>query len=271
MSKPGRTRAASVDPETDEGSAERALYLQRIANVSPPAVGQLPRPLGAAARLGGVMGTVASRFATFWLLFLMVFLLVLWIGFGDVMGEMWFPMLFLLLFVAVGVALLMLGIKQGLRDIRLLQNGLLTWALVTDVERHVSTSRDSDGRTSTSVTYHVHFLYGTQDGEVWRRRLSMDRADAVTDEALELLIYDPAKPSVCQFADKLPGGLRLGADGVASSHGFGTAMGVVQACLICLSFVVMTTSYTMMLFTEPKPRTLPNFNREQLEPPFAER
>lgn len=257
--------------DTDQSRADRALYEKLIANVLPPVDGQLPRRLGAAARLGGMMGTVGSRFATAWFAFLVVFFLVLTFGFAELMGEFWLPMLFLLLFVAAGAAVLVIGIRKGLRDIRLMRNGLLTWAVVTNVEHQVSTSTDSDGRTSTSVSYDVHFLYGTQAGEVLRGMTNMGRADAVTDEPLELLVYDPANPYDCQFADTLSGGLRLSADGVASAQGVGTAMGIVQACMLGLSFLVILASYATLLFAESKPRDLPAFNRERLEPPSTPR
>ncbi len=269
MSKPRRIRAASADLESEEGRADRARYEAHVAGIAPPIDGQLPRPLGLAARIGAMMGNGAVSFATAWLCILTIFFGALVFVFDDFADDLWIPMAFLLLFVAVGILVVVLGIRQGLKDIHLVRNGRLTWAMVTNVEQRISTSRDSDGHTSTSISYDVHFLYGTHAGEVLRGMSNMGSARNVTDEPHELLLYDPAHPFECRFADSLAGGLRLGPDGRASATSLGTAMGVVQTGLITLALLAIVSAYGWFLFAEKPQRQLPNFNRERLEQPHA--
>lgn len=269
MAKARRIRSVSADLESEEGRADRARYEQHMARAMPPADGTLPRPLSTPARFGSMMGSPATIFATAWFAILTIFYGALVFVFDDFADDLWIPMLFLLIFVAAGVLVLVMGIKHGLRDLRLVQHGLLTWAIVTNVEQRVSTSRDSDGHTRTSITYDVHFLYGTHAGEVLRGMTNMGSASAVTDEEHELLVYNPANPYECQFADNLTGGLRLSPDGTASAESWRTVLAIVQACIISTAMLAIVSAYGWFLFAEKPQRQLPNFNRERLEQPHA--
>ena len=184
-------------------------YADRMSRA--PLIGDgTPRQIPRMAAMSALTGHFLGFFSAFWLsvsLLISMFLLVVGLELG------WFPVLFAGLFVAIGIVMLVFGVRRGLAAVKLVRNGQLSWAVITDKERVVSTSLDSDGRTTTSVSYNVSFMYQTADAELRFGRWNLQRPDDITDQPVELVVYDPLEPGNLEFADTLPGGIRLDSQG----------------------------------------------------------
>ena len=213
-------------------SLDEALqrYEERTANAPLIDSGVLPRPLSLLAKIGACGGSFLGWFAGFWLS-VSLFMLVVSISVTRDMGVL--PIAFVGFFVTVGILVLYLAVRHGRRGVRMVRTGLLTWGVVTDVQRKVSTSRDSDGRTTTSISYDVSFMYRTPQ----RLRFAMinvNKSTPVTDEHAELVIYDPADPTQVEFADLLPGGIRIDCLGNASESRARSLAGLIPFALILI-------------------------------------
>ncbi|MCA8936792.1 MAG: DUF3592 domain-containing protein [Planctomycetes bacterium] len=198
-----------------------------------PLIGQGSRPRSV-TRLGSVAasgGHFLSWFGGAWLGFSLMMLFPA-VAFVRELGV--FPIAFTGLFISIGALLMYFAIRRGLTAVRLVEVGELTWAVITRTDRKVSTSRDSDGRTSTSVSYDVLFMYRTTDGESCFGEINLQRPDAITDEDIELLIYDPTNPAQMEFADLLPGGLRIDSQGNTSESSRSNMLSLIPFALLML-------------------------------------
>jgi hypothetical protein len=188
-------------------------YEERVAVAALLADGELPRPVSLLGRIGACGGNVLGWFGAGWTA-LSVIVFSPTIPLYATMGIL--PVLFTGLFVLIGLFLMGLGVRGGMLAIGLVRRGLLTWAVVTDVNRVVSTSRDSDGRTSKSVSYDVSFMYRDHEGRLHFGKYNLNNPSPITDEQCELLLYDRVDPSTAAFADTLPGGMRIDSQGNAT-------------------------------------------------------
>lgn len=229
-------RPSSIPPNEglaalDTGDINEALqrYAERLNHAPLLAQGEIPRRVPAPAALSALTGHFMGFFSAFWLsvsLLISMFLLVVGLELG------WFPILFVGLFVVIGILLLVLGIRRGLVAVRLVRHGRLSWAVITDKERAVSTSRDSDGRTTTSVSYNISFMYQSDDGELRFGRWNLQRPDDITDEPVELVVYDPENPGTVEFADTLPGGMRLNSQGTVTASNRHVVIGLLPWAIL---------------------------------------
>lgn len=213
-------------------SLDEALkqYEERAANAPLIDNGARPRPVSMLAKIGACGGSFLGWFAGFWLS-VSLFMLFITVGVASDMGV--WPIAFVGLFVAVGLLVLYLAIKRGQRGVRMVRNGLLSWGVVTDVQRKVSTSRDSDGRTTTSISYDVSFMYRTPE-RLQFARINVNKATPITDEQVELVIHDPDDSTVVEFADLLPGGIRIDSMGNASESRAHSLLGLVPFALLLI-------------------------------------
>lgn len=204
-----------------------------------PLIGQGSRPRSV-TRLGRVAacgGHFLGWFGGAWLGFSLMMLFPA-VAFVRELGV--FPIAFTGLFVSIGALLMYFAVRRGLAAARLVGFGELTWAVITRTDRKVSTSRDSDGRTSTSVSYDVSFMYRTKEDEICFGEMNLQRPDAITDEDFELLIYDPTNPAQMEFADLLPGGMRIDSQGNTSESSRSNMLGLVPFALLLLGPVFGT-------------------------------
>ncbi|MCA8915310.1 MAG: DUF3592 domain-containing protein [Planctomycetes bacterium] len=207
--------AAAVGLATLGASAAEAdaRYEQALQRAPLLAQGNVPRRVSLVGHLAACGGHFIGWFGAGWLSF-SAMMSVPALAFTDSLGIL--PVLFVGLFVSIGLLLVYFAIKRGLAAVRIVKNGALTWAVITNTERKVSTSRDSDGNTTTSVSYDVSFMYRTPDGVMRFGEWNLQRPDAIVDEPCELLLYDPEDPTIVEFADLLPGGLRIDSQGNAT-------------------------------------------------------
>ncbi|MCA8946230.1 MAG: DUF3592 domain-containing protein [Planctomycetes bacterium] len=208
-----------------------ARYLSGVERAPLLSQGSPPRPISLLARLSACGGHFLGWFGAGWLSVSSLIMVVA----GAVASDLGpFPILFVSLFIAIGLLLLFLAVRIGLRAARLLQHGTLTWAVITHTERKVSTSRDSKGNTTTSVSYDVSFMYRTEDGELRFGETNLPRADKIVDEPCELMLYDPERPEEVEFADLLPGGMRIDSQGNASESTRHNIIGIIPWLLLPL-------------------------------------
>ena len=217
---------AAVGLATLGASAAEAdeRYEQALQRAPLLAQGDVPRRVSPVGHLAACGGHFIGWFGAAWLSF-SAMMAVPALAFTDELGI--FPVLFVGLFVSIGLLLTYLAIKRGLSAVRIVKNGALTWSVITHTERKVSTSRDSDGHTTTSVSYDVSFMYRTPDGEMRFGEWNLQKPDAVVDEPCELLLYDPADPTQIEFADLLPGGLRIDSQGNATESPKHNVIGLI--------------------------------------------
>lgn len=114
-------------------------------------------------------------------------------------------------FVGVIVLLLLLqGVVRGLRALRLVVWGRLTWAIIIATEQVLRPGPSSRGESRHMTR--VRFAYDAGAGVIRTATIDLDYAWDLQDEEFELLLCDPEDPRHFQFADLLPGWLRISAD-----------------------------------------------------------
>ena len=144
-----------------------------------------------------------------------------WTGFSSIhvrlmllegrAGTFEWPMLFILIFPAVGLTMMTVGVRKGLRGLRLLTHGIPAQG------RFV-------GQTATNVQINdtpvmaMTFEFKTVDGRTARCVAKTHETRPLRDEAEEPLVYDPEDPSVAVLLDDLPGRPRIPEDGVVRSR-----------------------------------------------------
>jgi hypothetical protein len=72
------------------------------------------------------------------------------------------------LLLIIGLIILVFGIIQLLKTMKLVKNGIKMEAAITDVKKKKSTSQDEDGYTSTTDMYYPVFSY-TYNGEEYTK------------------------------------------------------------------------------------------------------
>ncbi|MCB9894703.1 MAG: hypothetical protein H6839_09650 [Planctomycetes bacterium] len=209
------------------------------------AQGSTPRAVSPAGRLSACGGHFIGWFGAGWLSFSLM-MSVPALAFVGELGI--FPPLFVGLFVSLGLLFVYLAVRRGVTAVKLVKHGALTWAVITGTERKVSTSRDSDGHTTISVSYDVSFMYRTPDGELRFGEWNLQRPDAIVDEPCELLLYDPEDPTTVEFADLLPGGLRIDSQGNATESPKHNVIGLIPWVILPIGPILgalMFASFTV--------------------------
>ena len=102
------------------------------------------------------------------------------------------------IFPGVGLAVAIVGLRQGRRRIRLLRDGLTAAGRVVS---KVPTSAKVMGR----VVYKVTVEFSSRDGAVRRATTSTNRPEVLGDEPTETVLYDPDDPANAAALDSMPG------------------------------------------------------------------
>ncbi|MBK8206164.1 MAG: hypothetical protein IPK87_05115 [Planctomycetes bacterium] len=222
------------------------VYRRRIRSAPPILNDNLPRQVSDLDLLGAIGGTYAMFFAMLWFGFLgglMVF------GF---VADQTAVVLVALGFAVFGLAPLWQGFAEGVRSVRLLRKGFLTWAWVHDVKPRVIVVRsrsDGEDREEQITTYDLTFMYTSPSGQLLMADLNVRSSSPVTDEELELLLCDPDMPSRVTFADLLPGGLRINSHGQVSAAPSQTLLGLLTLAVALIAAAVCACVPVMMLLT----------------------
>ncbi|MCA8915309.1 MAG: hypothetical protein KDB90_07845 [Planctomycetes bacterium] len=201
-------------------------YKQRISQAPPLHNNQMPRRISDSAKLGACGGNFFGWVGSAWLSIALMMLVLAAAGETEELGLL---IVFLAFFVVMGLIILSIAFKRGLRSIRIVRNGLLTWAVVTDVETKIE--RSTGGRTPNTIEYHVSFIYHNYE-RLFFAKANVSRHQPITDQATELLLFSQDDPEHVEFADLLPGGLRIDTTGRVHESGFHTLLGLVPFLMI---------------------------------------
>lgn len=218
------------------------VYRRRIRSAPPVLNENLPRRVSDLGMLAAIGGTYAMFFAMLWFGFLGALMIVSLVVDVPVLAIV------ALVFALFGLAPLGQGFAEGIRSVRMLRKGFLTWAWVHDVKPQtivIESSRDNGEDRIT--TYDLTFMYMSPSGQLLMAELNVRSSSPVTDEELELLLCDPDRPSQVLFADLLPGGLRIDAHGQVSSAPTRTLLGILTLAAALIAAAVCACVPVMLL------------------------
>jgi hypothetical protein len=101
------------------------------------------------------------------------------------------------IFPFIGLIFVIVSIRNGRKNIFLVQNGILTAGTVTKKER-------TNTRINNNYVYKVFFQFKSQDGSQQEAFVKTHKIDRILDEKEEKLVYDPNKPTEAMLIDALP-------------------------------------------------------------------
>lgn len=129
---------------------------------------------------------------------------------GD--GRMpWLAALVLLLFPAIGLSFIGVGLRKGLRALRLLSRGI-------PAEGRLAGERPTSVKINDTPVMELCFEFKTVDGRTARCSAKTHLTRDLKDDVLEPLVYDPEDPSVAVLLDDLPGKPRINESSVVRSQ-----------------------------------------------------
>lgn len=161
------------------------------------------REVPLAAKLRFLFGGFYSQFGWAWLGFSSIHVRLFLLG----NSPFEWAMLFILLFPAVGLTFIGVGLRKGLRGLRLLTRGIPARGRLT---RQQATNTAINDRPVMAMT----FEFQTVDGRGAKCVAHTHETERLEDGVTEELVYDPEDPSVACLLDDLPGRPSLGDDGV---------------------------------------------------------
>lgn len=166
------------------------------------------RELPLAAKLQFLFGGFHSQFGWAWFGFSSIHLRLF---FAGLMEAQFMPSLVILSFPVIGLAFIAVGLRKGLRALRLLKNGIYTQGRLV-------------GKQATNVRINripvmaMTFEFKTLDGLSARCTAKTHLTRDLEDDAEEPLVYDPLDPSVAVLLDDLPGKPRINESSVVLSR-----------------------------------------------------
>ena len=113
-------------------------------------------------------------------------------------GRFEWPMLFVLIFPVVGLTMMAVGLKKGLRALRLLTHGIPAQGRFVGQEA-------TSVRINDTPVMAMSFEFKTVDGRSARCVAKTHETRKLRDDAEESLVYDPEDPGVAVLLDELPG------------------------------------------------------------------
>lgn len=167
------------------------------------------REVPLAARLQYLFGGFYGQFGWAWFGFSSIHLRVFLFGGQD--GAPLAPRLLVLLFPAIGLAIISVGLRKGLRALRLLTHGIPAQGRLVGEEATNVQINDTPVMAMT-------FEFKTVDGRSARCVAKTHLTHDLKDDAEEPLVYDPEDPSVAVLLDDLPGKPRISEASVVRSR-----------------------------------------------------
>ena len=126
-------------------------------------------------------------------------------------GAFEWPMLFVLIFPLVGLTMIAVGVKKGLRAMRLLTHGIPAQGRFVGQEA-------TSVRINDAPVMAMTFEFKTVDGRTARCVAKTHETRRLSDDAEEALVYDPEDPAVAVLLDELPGRPRITEHSVVRSR-----------------------------------------------------
>lgn len=163
-----------------------------------------------AAKLQFLFGGFYNQFGWAWTGFSSIHVRVFLIE-GLRKGTFEWPMLFIILFPAIGLTMMAVGVRKGLRALRLLTHGIPAQG------RFVGQTRTNVQINDTPVMA-MTFEFKTVDGRTARCVAKTHETRELRDDAEEPLVYDPEDPANAVLLDELPGRPRITEDSVVRSR-----------------------------------------------------
>lgn len=167
------------------------------------------REVPLAARLQYLFGGFYAQFGWAWFGFSSIHFRLFM--FSDKEGMPLLAKLMLLLFPAIGLAFIAVGLRKGLRALRLLTHGIPAQGRFVGQE---ATNVHINDIPVMAMT----FEFKTVDGRAARCVAKTHLTHDLKDDAEEPLVYDPEDPSVAVLLDDLPGKPRISEASVVRSR-----------------------------------------------------
>lgn len=130
-------------------------------------------------------------------------------------GTFQWPMLFIAIFPIVGLGMISVGVRKGLRALRLLTHGIPAQGRL--VER-----KGTNVMINDTPVIELVFEFKTVDGRAARCSTKTHLTGDLADDAEEPLVYDAGDPSLAVLLDDLPGKPRINESSVVRSEAGGT-------------------------------------------------
>ncbi len=99
---------------------------------------------------------------------------------------------------AAGVLVVLRGLRRGLRDVHLLTHGQPATGVL-------KSKRATATKINDRQVYELTFEFAGDDGTKHTAKARTHQAELLTDDAEELLVYDPMQPDRAVMIDALPG------------------------------------------------------------------
>ncbi|TPW19896.1 MAG: hypothetical protein FD126_2226 [Elusimicrobia bacterium] len=168
------------------------------------------REVPLAAKLQFLFGGFYNQFGWAWTGFSSIHVR-LFLFEGTRKGIFEWPMLFMLVFPAIGLTMMSVGVRKGLRALRLLTHGI-------PAQGRFVCQEATNVRINDTPVMAMTFEFKTVDGRTARCMAKTHETRELQDDAEEPLVYDPEDPSRAVLLDELPGRPRITEDSVVRSR-----------------------------------------------------
>jgi len=118
---------------------------------------------------------------------------------------------FVLVFPALGFVFAAIGMRKGVRGLRLLTHGKTGKGKLLSKE-------PTNTKINDQTVYKLTFEFVAEDGKTYQAKAKTHHTARLEDETEEPLVYDPLNPSYAVMMDALPGSPRIGEMGTIESR-----------------------------------------------------
>lgn len=142
-----------------------------------------------------------------------------WLGFTSIHLRLflstpeapWPVVIMILIFPAVGLAFISVGLRKGLKGLRLLRHGMTA-------EGRFIGKKATNTKINGQTVWELSYEFATASGRQAVAKARSHEPEPLTDQALEPLVYDPLDPLNAVMLDDLPGRPRLDQDSVTRTE-----------------------------------------------------
>ncbi|MFA5795466.1 MAG: DUF3592 domain-containing protein [Candidatus Brocadiia bacterium] len=115
--------------------------------------------------------------------------------------------LFVLIFPAIGFIFIVIGVKSGLKAIRLLRYGKVGLGTL-------KSKLPTNTRINNQIVYKLAFEFTAGNGSKYEAVAKTHKPEVLEDNAQEQLLYEETNPAYAVMLDSLPGGPRIDEQGL---------------------------------------------------------